>query len=315
MTQASFIEALLAPGAGRNKRLERIAELIDWTPIASLLAPLTREVGRRPYWRLAMFRALLLQQWHNLSDPGLEEALADRLSFRRFCGFPWDEETPDHVTIWRFRQGLADAALGEALFAEIVRQIEAKGLVVKAGTLVDASLTAAAVKTPPRSAGPGAKSAADPDAAWTKKGGESHFGYKGHVGVDQGSGLVRRRAFTPANVADTTAADALICGDEKAVYADKAYASRARRKALRTRRIKDRIMHKSWGGGPPLTPWQLRRNALIAPIRAGVERVFGTAKRGYGFVRMRYRGLRRCALAFDLMLISYNLRRADALTR
>jgi IS5 family transposase len=316
MTQSSFVEALLAPGAGRNKRLERIATLIDWTAVERLLAPLrSGEIGRKPYWALAMFKALVLQQWYGLSDPGLEEALADRLSFKRFCGFAMDEETPDHSTIWRFREAATQAGLGEALFDEIARQFEAKGLMIKTGTLIDASLTQAAVKTPPHEKGLGAASETDPDAAWTRKGGKSHFGYKGHIGVDLGSGLVRKRDFTPANVNDTVVADAIICGDEKAVYADKAYASRARRAWLRSAGVKDRIMHKSWGGGPPLTHWQKRMNALIAPLRAGVERVFGTLKRGYGLARMRYRGLSRCATAFDLMLIGYNLRRAEVLTR
>ena len=186
---------------------------------------------------------------------------------------------------------------------------------LKTGTLIDATLTQAAVNPPSIEAGPGARSDLDPDAAWSKKNGDSHFGYKGHIGADLGSGLVRKRAFTPGNVNDTLRGDQMISGDEKAVYADKAYASKARREHLGGLGIEDGIMYKSWGGGPPLTSWQQLRNRAIAPIRAGVERVFGTLKRCYGMARMRYRGLNKCALEFDLALIGYNLRRAEVLAR
>ena len=95
--QASLAEALLPAGAGSNRRLERIAGLIDWAPMERLLAPLRAPIGRPGYPPLALLRALLLAQWYQLSDPGLEEALADRLSFRRFCGFGLDDGTPDET--------------------------------------------------------------------------------------------------------------------------------------------------------------------------------------------------------------------------
>ncbi|HZF75308.1 MAG TPA: transposase, partial [Acetobacteraceae bacterium] len=132
-------------GAGSNRRLERIAELIDWAPLEQLLAPLRAPTGRPGYPPLALFRALLLAQWYQLSDPGLEEALADRLLFRRFCGFGRDDATPYETTLCRFRATLAERGLAEALLAELNRQLDAKGLVLKAGTLIDATLVEAAV--------------------------------------------------------------------------------------------------------------------------------------------------------------------------
>lgn len=119
--QGSLAEALLPPGAGSNRRLERITGLIDWTPMERLLAPLRAPTGRPGYPPLALFRALLLAQWYELSDPGLEEALADRLSFRRFCGFGPDDGAPDETTLCRFRAALAERGLADVLLAELDR--------------------------------------------------------------------------------------------------------------------------------------------------------------------------------------------------
>ena len=117
-------------------------------------------------------KLLLLQQWYGLSDPGLEEAVDDRLSFRRFAGLPLDESVPDHSTIWRFRQELAAHGLAEALFEEINRQLDARGLIVRQGTLIDATLLQASVKPP--SVKEGTVSEHDAEAGWTKKNGKSH---------------------------------------------------------------------------------------------------------------------------------------------
>jgi IS5 family transposase len=255
---------------------------------------------------------LLLQQWYGLSDPGLEEALGDRLSFRRFVGLALDEAVPDHATISRFRNELAARDLASALFAEVNRQLEGLGLMVKQGTLVDASLIAAQVK-PPRP-GAGLDSKIDRDARWSRNQTGKHFGYKAHIGLDQGSALIRTGRLTPANRNETVVADDLIVGDERAVYADKAYDTRARRARLKAAGIKDRIMHRPHKNRP-LTARQQRRNRLIVPIRAGVERVFGTLKRSYGYARVRYRGLIANAAHFQLLCIALNLRRAELLTR
>jgi IS5 family transposase len=124
---------------------------------------------------------------------------------------------------------------------------------------------------------------------------------------------IRSALLTPRNVNETSVADALIRGDERAVYGDKAYASRARRQRLRAAGIEDRIMHKSWGGGPPLTAWQRRRNALIAPRRASVETVFAVLKRRMAYMRARYIGLIKNSAHLLLLALAYNMRRASAL--
>lgn len=134
--QLGFAEAFVAPEFGRNRRLEAITGLIDWAPLQRLLAPPhAADAGRPPYPALAMFKVLLLQQWYGLSDPGMEEALGDRASFRFFAGFSLSDAVPDETTICRFRNGLAaGAGLAEALFAEINRQLEAKGFILKRGS-------------------------------------------------------------------------------------------------------------------------------------------------------------------------------------
>jgi IS5 family transposase len=197
--QSSLAEAFLPAGAGCNRRLERIAGLIDWAPMECLLAPLRAPTGRPGYPPLALFRALLLAQWYQLSDPGLEEALAERLSFRRFCGFGLDDGTPDETTLCRLRGALAERGLAGALFAELNRQLDAKGLVLKAGTLIDATLVEAAVAGPPLRAGE--VSTKDPEAGFTRRGQRSFFWLQGacrggsRLGPDPRRRADRRRCW------------------------------------------------------------------------------------------------------------------------
>ncbi len=311
--QPGFADALVARGAGGNARLDRIEALVSWDRFDRLLRPVRASRGRPGYPALSLFKALLLQQWYGLSDPGLEEALADRLSFRRFCGFALEDTTPDETTFVRFRQALVAQELSERLFAELSEQLDQQGMVVKQGTLIDATLVAAAVARPPGRAGE--TSARDPEASWTRRGRVGHFGYKAHLAVDQGSGLIRKAVLTGAKTAESEVGDHLISGDERAVYADKAYEHKHRRRRLRQAGIKDRIMHRSHKNQPGLPHWQQVRNRLIAPIRANVERVFGTLKRSYDYRRVRYVGLAANRLHLQLLCIALNLRRAAVLAQ
>lgn len=311
--QQDLGEAWLSPKLGRNARLDRISQAFDWETIERLVSVLRPARSGRPPWPpLMMLKSLLLQQWYGLSDTMLEEALGDRLSFRRFVGLAVDEGAPDHSVVSRFRKALREQGLDKALFEEIERQLSAKGLLVRSGTLLDATLVQAAVAKPsePR----GSRSAVDPDADWTIKNGKSHFGYKAHIGVDERSGLIRRAELTSAKVYESEVADRLICGDERAVYADRGYEKKERRKRLKAMGIKDRILHRRHKHIETLPPWQLKRNKLINSIRAAVERVFGTFKRSYGYTRVRYRGLEANLLQLRLLCIAFNLRKADALT-
>jgi IS5 family transposase len=277
-------------------------------------------MGAPGYPALAMFKALLLQQMYGLSDPQLEELLADRLSFRRFLGLSLSDPVPDHTTIWRFREELGQHGLAERAFALITAQIERAGLLLKQGTLIDASLVPAAVNPPPvpnhprspdadgRPASKLVDSPLDPDAAWTKKDGEHAFGYQAHLAMDQGSRIIRNAILTPANINESVVADDLICGDEGTVYADKAYSNKARRQRLKSRGIRDGIMRKDnrWH---KLGRWAVRRNRIISHRRAPIEPLMALFKNVHRFARARYRGLVRNATALHLVAATMNLKR------
>lgn len=305
--QLSFVEALVSEGLGRNERLEKLSRLVKWRRFERLLAGLRDPGPGRPGYRpLLMFKALLLQAWYGLSDAELEEALGDRLSFRAFVGLSLEDAVPDHTTFCRFRNALVAAKLMEKLFAEFDRQLEAAGLILKRGTMLDATLIDAA---PARPRGSADEPRRDPDAAFAKKNGETHYGYKAHVGVDDGWGFIRALVTTPANVNDTAPADQLIRGDEKAVYGDKAYDSRDRRADLKKRGIKPRLMRRANKHHPILPPRWRRFNALVAKKRAAVETTFATWKRRMGLTRARYLGLAKTATHMLLVAFAFNLRK------
>lgn len=314
--QPGFAEALMDPRLHAAGRLGGLAEVIDWAPVEALAAPLhTATNGRPPYPPRSMLRALYLQALYDLSDPALEEMLLVRLDFRRFCGFSLSECTPDETTLCRFRHAAAAAGVLEAAFNEVNRQLAAKKLLVKKGTLIDATIVAAASRRPAVGAaeikaGSQPELPREPAASFTQKGGKSFFSWRLHVGVDQGSGLVRRAVVTPAHVNESVVADALICGDERAVYADRGDESKDRRARLQAAGIKDRIMHRRHKHLAKLPHWQSVRNRLISRRRAPVEAVFGTLKRSHGRARSRFCGLLRTAADLFRVLTVYNLRRA-----
>ena len=312
MGHPGLAESLVPEELGQNQRLERISQAVDWERFEELTADIySAREGRPSYPPLMMVKILLLEQWYSLSDPQMEEALGDRISFRRFVGLGLQDNTPDYSTISRFRTVLDERGLSEGLFRELGRQLEVQGLVLKQGTLMDATLVASQVKRPPMVAGPGAKSPTDPDADWTRsgRGRRPHFGYKVHVGVDTGTGLVRRAVLTSAKVAESEVADRLVCGDELAVYGDRAYESKRRRQWLTSQGIDDCIMHRSHKNQRELPNWQKLRNEWIGPVRALVEKVFGTLKRSYGYRRVRYCRLERNRVEMWFKLMAYNMRK------
>jgi transposase, IS5 family len=310
--QLGFADGWLALQGSVNVQLVRLDELVQWYRFEKLVAHLrdASSPGRPGYPALVLVKSLLLQAMYGLSDRELEEALCDRLSFRRFVGLSLDERVPDHSVLNRFRGRLVSEGIETKLFAELDRQLDKAGVMLKRGTMLDATLIPA-VSRPPKDGNGWERATRDPDAAFVRHQGRggSTFGYKMHVGVDEGSGLIRAVIATPANVNDTVPADALIRGDEAAVYADKAYAKRSRSAGLKARGIKPRIMHKSWGGGPALTLWQQRHNRLITPIRAAIETTFATVKHRMGLSLIRYRGLAKASAQIVLAALAFNLRR------
>jgi|SRR5215813_1594655 len=307
---------LAAERLRRETDLDRILALLNWGPLAYRLEKHCRKQdGRPPFPPIMMFRALLLAQWYGLSDRDLEEALCDRLSFRRFVGLRMEEATPDHTTLCRFRERLNETGLTVKLLALVNAQIEAKGLMVKRGTLIDATVVETAAARPDPCDDPAER--VDPDAAFLKREGKpgTSYGYKGHVAVDAGSLLVRTAKLTPANVAETVVADELILAnsDGGAIYGDKAYDTHARRELLGSLGLQDGIMHRA-NKHHALTLEQKRRNAALSKIRCRVETVFAVLKQSYGYRRTRYLGLLRNQLQLTLLAICFNLRRMLVLT-
>ena len=303
-TQGSFGEAQIPARRGRNAQLEAIDAAIDWGRFARLLDGLhNSRMGRKAYPALVMLKIHLLQQWHGLSDPAMEEMLWERASFCRFVGLSLCEEIPDHSTISRYRARFAARGLGEALLRELDAQLEAQGLFIEPGrtTLMDATLIEAQVS---RRRSRSAQGPTDPDAAW----GRDCYGYKGRIGVDADTQLIRRGVFTPANVNETQVAEALLTGDEAAAHADRAYDTAERRDLWGAMRIDCRILRRA-NRYHPLTEAERELNALWERVRRKVEPVFGTFKRSYGYRAARYFNLERNRFEFHLKCIAFNLRK------
>lgn len=305
--QLGFADGWLADRVGGNAQLERLDQLVDWSCFEALVSHLrdARSAGRPGYPALVLVKSLLLQAMYGLSDRELEDALCDRLSFRRFAGLSLDETVPDHSVLNRFRNRLVSEGIEGRLFAELDRQLEQAGVILKRGTMLDATLipTSAAL---PRDGHP----SCDGDAAFARRQGRpgSTFGYKAHVGVDEGSGLIRTVIATPANINDTTPADALIRGDERAVWGDAAYRTHAREAALKARGVKPRLMRRA-NKHHPLSERMKRYNRLLSPRRAAVETTFATLKCRMRLTAIRYRGLAKARGQIIMAAIAFNLRR------
>lgn len=284
--QLSLADALRPARGRRNAQLQRISGLLDWGPFAAILAVVhALPRGRKAYPALPLYKALLLKDWYRLSDEALEDELWERDSFRRFCGFRAADQIPDHTTLCRFRNELARLGLGQPLFDELQRQLAARNLILRRGrAAIDASLIEAQASR--RRAG-SAQGPSDPDAAFTRQYGQSHYGYKAHLNVDLDTRLIAAGLLTPANVNDTTVADRLLTGRERSVRADKHH---------------------------PLSAEAQARNRRLSRERMPMEGVFGTFKRGYGYVKVRYYNLERNLFEFFTKCIAYNLRRLERLT-
>ncbi|HKO13870.1 MAG TPA: IS5 family transposase [Acidobacteriaceae bacterium] len=290
-----------APAWRPSSTLDRLSELIDWTSVARLLEPLYPASKGEPAWPpLAMFKALLLAVWHDLSDVKLAEALEDRASFRRFCGFSSSEPTPERTAFVRFRRVVIAHGLDRSLFERVTADLKARAITVKTGTLVDATIIASASET-------------DEDGRWVKhKGRAAVHGYKAHVGADASTALVEQVAVTPANVNDGRAGPDALPDDPGEVFADSAYRGSHFGDAVRAKGGAPRIAATAmWGLDQQETLARLDAwNAPIHRVRARIEKIFGTWKRSYGLRRMRWRGLARAAAQVRFTAIAYNLKRS-----
>lgn len=289
--------------AGRTRpssALDELAKLIDWNSVAALLDPLYPATKGEPAWPpVAMFRALLLSIWYDLSDVKLAEALDDRSSFRRFCGFSASEATPERTAFVRFRRLMVAHNLDRTLFEAVTLQLKSRAVTVKTGTLVDATIIASASED-------------DDDARWVKhKGKRAVHGFKAHVGADADTALVEEVSITPANVNDGKAGPEALPDNPGEVFADSAYRGNHFRDAVRAKGGVPRIVATGmWGRDETETLRKLHQwNQPIHRVRGRIEKIFGTWKRSYGLRRMRWRGLAKAAVQVHLTAIAYNLKR------
>ena len=321
--QLSFGDGLLSSRrkiSNLSKHLAKLDQIIDWQPLVreiSIIDNTSKTTGGRPRTNpLWMIKATFLQSLFSLSEPQLEDQLIDRLSFQRFVGINLDQEIPDFTTFWRFKEALSTHKLDESIFGLINQQLEAQGLMVKKGTIVDASVIPSSGrplsdrKRQELAEAPSPQ--IDTDAASTKKGGRYYFGYKGHIGVDVESKLIRKATFTPANVHDSTQTEQLVSYDEKALFGDKAYADGHHKYSARHYGWYYGVLDKA-KRGQPLSNSQKKRNRKLSSVRAAVEHPFAWMKSKAGLVAMRAKTQGRNRLRFIFGCIGWNINRAGFL--
>jgi IS5 family transposase len=272
----------------REKFLEQMEALIPWAELEKQVARCYRKhrVGRKPYPVSVMLRIHMMQLFWNLSDPAMEDHLYEVESMRRFAGLRLDGPIPDETTILNFRHQLEKCNLGQKMLETVNGVLARKGLILRSGTIMDATIIQAPSSTK------NASGKRDEEMHQTRKGNQWHFGMKMHVGVDDVAGIVHTVETTPANEHDLNVADKLLHGDEKRVWADAGYRGIRKRDAHKDRKVD---WHISVGPGRQrhMTGSQREAQHIISSVRARVEHVFFWIKCVFGYRKTRYRGLKK----------------------
>ena len=272
----------------REVFLSEMQQVVPWAALGAVIEPVYPKpegAGRRPVGIDRMLRIYFLQQWFNLSDPAVEEALYDSQAMRTFVGIDLGTEpVPDETTVCRFRHLLETHRLAPTLFETVNAHLRGRGLTVSTGTIVDATIIHAPSSTK------NAAQARDPEMHQTAKGRQWYFGMKAHLGVDSRTKLIHTVTATAANVADSTVLPQLLHGQELRVYGDQAYrgqtaaihqcAPQARDFTQRRCRLRGLVDRR-----------EQEKNRLKSKVRAKVEHVIGVIKCVFGFTKVRYRGL------------------------
>jgi IS5 family transposase len=307
MKQADLGLSLTTKRTRKREFLDEMDRVVPWGALIDLITPHAPEGkrGRPPFPVETMLRIHFMQQWFTLSDPAMEEALHDVPMFRDFAGLNWDTRLPDETTILRFRRLLETHKLAPKILAVVNELLSAKGLLLRAGTVVDATLIAAPSSTKNASGG------RDPEMKQSQKGQQWYFGMKAHIGVDAESGLVHTVRGSTGSVNDVVEANALLHGQESEAWGDAGYQGAAKRPdakanvrwniamrpGMRKRLNKNRLIDN-------LTD-QLER--IKASIRAKVEHPFRVIKRQFGHTKVRYRGLKKNTAQLHTLFALSNL--------
>jgi IS5 family transposase len=291
MSQLSFADAEYAGKRKKTRRevfLEEMEQVVPWKVLLKIIEPHYPVAGRgrRPYALEAMLRVHLMQNWFALSDPAMEEALYEIASLRNFAGLNLNEPIPDETTILNFRHLLEANDLAEDILKVVNALLARKGLLLKRGSIVDATIIAAPSSTK------NAEGERDPEMHQAKKGNQWFFGMKAHIGVDADSGLVHTVTTTAANEADVEQIADLLHGKEKDVWADSGY------RGAQSRVERDDLQWHIAARPSDVAKLQGRAKAQIqkaehrkASVRAKVEHPFRVIKRQFGLVKVRFRGL------------------------
>jgi len=294
----------------RERFLGEMEKVVPWKALLELIEPhypkTSSKGGRPPYPLATMLRIHLLQQWYDLSDPAMEDALIEVPTMRRFAGIDMiSDRIPDETTILSFRHLLEKHELGQQIFEVVKAYLKANGMAMKQGTIIDATLIAAPSSTKNQ------KRERDPEMHQTKKGNQWYFGMKVHIGVDSKSGLIHSVETTAANVHDLTPAAELLHGEETVVYADAGYQGIDKRSEMQGRGIGFRVaMRPGKRRALPDTP-EGRVDDMVetakAHFRAKVEHPFRVMKRQFGFQKTRLRGMLKNRCKVNVLAAISNL--------
>jgi IS5 family transposase len=272
----------------REKFLEQMDELIPWKRLEKKIARHYPKPGngRRPYPLSTMLRVHCMQLFYNLSDPAMEDALYEIESMRRFAGLSLSGPLPDESTILKFRHLLEKNKLGKEILKEVNLHLEREGLLLREGTIVDATIISAPTSTKNQSG------KRDPEMHQTRKGNEWHFGMKMHIGVDETFGVIHSLETTPANTHDITQAEHLLHGQEDTCWGDAGYLGVDKREELADKNIEWYIAARP-GKRKKMSNVELVLEKNKASVRAKVEHPFRRIKQQFGYSKVRYRGLEK----------------------
>lgn len=292
----------------KRQFLDEMERVVPWAALVALIAPHmpAGQRGRPPFPVEAMLRIHFMQQWFTLSDPAMEEALHDVPLFRDFAGLGgWDDRLPDETTILRFRHLLEKHDLAPRILETVNDVLRAKGLMLRAGTVVDATLIAAPSSTKNNSG------ERDPEMKQSKKGNQWYFGMKAHIGVDAASGLTHTVRGTAGSVNDVVVANELLHGKERDVFADAGYQGAHKRPGAR-KKVRWHVAmrpgkRKALDRTNPKDAIADKIEQLKASVRAKVEHPFRVVKRQFGHVKVRYRGLAKNTAQLHTLFALANL--------
>jgi transposase, IS5 family len=272
--------------------LEEMEQVVPWTKLCGLMEPYYPKPGngRRPKELEQMLRIYFLQQWFNLADPAVEEALYDSITLRQFAGIDLGAEpVPDETTVCKFRHLLEEHHLGEQILGTVNLHLQARGVRIRTGTIVDATLIHAPSSTKNR------EQRRDPEMHQTKKGKNWYFGMKAHVGVDSKTKIIHTAVATAANVSDVAILPDLLHGEETRVWGDGAYQGQTEVIRECAPRAWDFTQRRCCYQGQIVDEVVWAKNRTKSKVRAKVEHVFQVMKLKFGFVKVRYRGLKKNA--------------------